>query len=163
MAIARALAVTTSFAEADNAATVQAGPPSRDALPLDIHVIIRRSINKTPGQISIGNTADAAAQGAGGAPAARTGVKAGAGGVGAASLGGAGQPYSGGNSTAMPQMPPGPSEGNAAMSMDPSKASMPAFLPAPPAVPASRPLRGPPPRQDYPGERAGAARAGAFL
>merc|ERR1719158_997575 len=67
----------TSFADEGApaaAATVDAKPPSKDSLPLDIHVIIRKAVGAMTGQVAVGHpesapTGQAQAKAAGAAAA----------------------------------------------------------------------------------------------
>eukprot|EP00413_Alexandrium_margalefii_P015310 CAMPEP_0204531752 /NCGR_PEP_ID=MMETSP0661-20131031/11345_1 /ASSEMBLY_ACC=CAM_ASM_000606 /TAXON_ID=109239 /ORGANISM="Alexandrium margalefi, Strain AMGDE01CS-322" /LENGTH=164 /DNA_ID=CAMNT_0051537931 /DNA_START=13 /DNA_END=507 /DNA_ORIENTATION=- len=164
MAAARAIAASTCFQE-DSAATVEASPPSKDALPLDIHVIIRRSVGKTPGQLVVGNSGHSGANMSAAVPPPAA-MKAPPGAPPPDAGGEGGESGDGGaESPGPPGGPPGMGPGPPGMGPPgmqpggPAKAMMPALLPAPPAVLGSRPPSGPPPRQD----RSGAVRAGAFL
>mmetsp|Transcript_31947 Transcript_31947/g.62832 ORF Transcript_31947/g.62832 Transcript_31947/m.62832 type:complete len:207 (+) Transcript_31947:63-683(+) len=47
--------VLTAFNQLEDVSSVKAQPPSKDALPLDIHVIIKRAVGNAPGQVTIGN------------------------------------------------------------------------------------------------------------
>merc|ERR1719321_1088377 len=59
----------TSFT-GEQAATVDAKPPSKDSLPLDIHVIIRKAVGAMTGQVSVGSAQTGTAKPPGGGVAA---------------------------------------------------------------------------------------------